>query len=193
MKAKNNLAKPIEIGNNSPKNPKPKIILIDMPVKCRDTLYQAGYNISVGSFGTPYIVPRCDSLFPVGRNTCQLPNCEEQDVIILNTSIITPSNQHIANPGNGVDTFWQDGTWGRIDPRPISMYYNAKPAFDNIINHGGIFIVVMGEKYNHQYHFGNKPAGYRNVQIKKSDYHSNYSFIKLFSDFNITNRYGYEI
>jgi hypothetical protein len=39
-----------------PKYPKPKVLLVDMPANSYDALRAAGFNVSEGSFGTPYAV-----------------------------------------------------------------------------------------------------------------------------------------
>ena len=111
--------------------PKPKILLVDMPDTCAAVLRKAGYNVAEGTFGRPYRVPASDALYYV-QNEWWLPNCDEQEIVIVNTSVPSPTGVvRLDSPGDGVYVFWQDGTNGLIDPRPLSMR-QAQPMFNNI-------------------------------------------------------------
>ena len=61
---------------------KPKILLIDLPSELTNKLKSAGFNVSAGTFGTPYKVEVSDNYQTVIPNP-NLPNFSEQEIIII--------------------------------------------------------------------------------------------------------------
>jgi len=68
---------------HQPKYPKPKILLLDLESEAESILKDAGYNVTSGSFGVPYKVPRDDNRSPVIPNG-SLPDFAEQEVVAVN-------------------------------------------------------------------------------------------------------------
>ncbi|MCK4548157.1 MAG: hypothetical protein KAW17_12030 [Candidatus Eisenbacteria sp.] len=136
------------------KYPKPKILLVDMPPKCAQVLSQAGYNVSVGTFGIPRAVDKCDNLFPMPSASADLPDYEEQEIVIANLARPEPADTPLEGlPGRGVGIVCQEGTEGVIDQRPLVMT-RVCPAFDRIREYGGIFIFFASEPYEVEYAIG---------------------------------------
>ncbi len=174
-----------------PKYAKPKIMLIDMPPACDRVLRDAGYNVSVGTFGTPRRVKRCDDLFWVSGSSASLPNCEEQEIIIANTSRPDPSDvQPGEGPGEGVEAFWEHGNRGVADPRPLAMHF-VRSAFDKVQEHGGIFIVFVSERYEIKYLYGASSHGV--IDERRELDLTNWWFLSDLWSFNVASARGTEI
>jgi len=134
-----------------PKYPKPKILAIDTDGPCSEALRKAGYNVTDGSFGIPYRVPESGDLFPVSLESASAPNCDEQEIVIASTFARSIADAVPARrPGPGVVGWWQRGTAGYINPRPIAMA-QYKQSFATIRSHGAIFIVELGDDFSIQY------------------------------------------
>jgi len=169
------------------KYPKPKILLIDMPPACEDTLRNAGYNVARGTFGTPYRVKQCDKLFYVSLESCSLPDYQEQEIIIANTSRPGATGSPPGEgPGEGVDAYWQEGTSGLVDPRPLFMG-EVCGSFDKIHEHGGLFIVLVSEKYGVDYFYGSR------LRMGSKKTLDNWSFLADMQGFYVTTLRGSEI
>ena len=67
----------------SARYPQPKILLIDMPDEAAVGLQTAGYNISLGSFGTPYQMPASAELQPIINSAKFVNNFAEQDIVVV--------------------------------------------------------------------------------------------------------------
>jgi hypothetical protein len=64
-----------------PKCPKLKILLVDLKSEAKSLLKAAGYNMTSGSFGVPYKVPRGDDYLPVIPHG-NLSNFAEHEVVV---------------------------------------------------------------------------------------------------------------
>jgi len=174
------------------KYPKPKILVVDLPPACTAALRSAGYNVATGTFGTPYAVPRSDSLCPVMTNSCSLPNSEEQEIIIASTACPDPDETMKGEKaGEGVDHVWQSAVHGDIDPRPLVMRM-VRPAFDRIRRSGGIFIVLLSHKYYINYIYGSW-TGYHGVSQRDRLREANWGFISDLDSFESHKALGEEI
>lgn len=67
----------------SPKYSRPQILLLDMQPETGDTLKAAGYNVTVGSFGSPYQVDKHDGFEPVITNDDLPFHLSEQEVVVI--------------------------------------------------------------------------------------------------------------
>lgn len=174
----------------SPKYPKPKILLIDMDDRCATALQAAGYNVCVGTFGTPYRVKPSKSLYYVSLSSSHLPNHEEQEIVVVNLLGPDPTDAPPGNvPGDTVKAFWQSCSDGLIDPRPITMFL-VRSAFDKILYHGGIFIVFAAPQNTTTYYSGNSyEVKYSPEEMKCS----NWGFLSEMAYLNVTDHYGHEI
>lgn len=133
------------------KYPKPKILLVDMPEACAVALEDAGFNIHKGTFGRPYKVKRCDSLACASIGDEDLPNIDEQEILIANALFDEPfDTTNSYEPGEGVSALWQSCKYGVIDPRPIAME-GAQRALSRMLEGGGLAIVFAGSRYQHRY------------------------------------------
>ena len=165
------MAKP----QSSPKFDRPNILLIDMDRKCEAALSSAGYNVSMGTFGIPFEVPRSDALYRASLDSHCLPNLEEQDIIILNMA--PPSaltGPYGGPPPLGVEQLWQRADAGIIDPRPISMTY-AAPIMNKLVRHNRVMIALAAARDEIIYHLGTKYSAARNVSITMEYNYSNWS------------------
>lgn len=120
---------------------KPKILLIDLPVACIDYVQSAGFNVSTGTFGSPYKVKLGDEYRPVIGEP-SLPNYTEQEIIFVDLTppetIDAPKGEKVTSEGE--NDWWAKCSRGEIDPRPIFMVA-ARRHFDRILKHGGLFVI----------------------------------------------------
>src|SRR5437773_485674 len=68
----------------------PKILLVDLDDAVKTTLEKEGYNVAVGTFGTPYKVQKHSGYEPVVVKA-SLPNYTEQEVIVVDLMPDDPS------------------------------------------------------------------------------------------------------
>lgn len=170
---------------------KPKILLIDIPSSCEDVLISAGYNVKSGTFGIPYPVPRSDKAYPVSKISFNLPNHEEQEIVIASTAR-PPSDESMQDEEveEGVDHLWQTAANGNIDPRPLAMF-STKPVFDRIWRFGGIFIVLLKAKYPVEYTFGSLKK-YSSVEEYSKIEKSSWGFLSELDSFTCNLAHGIE-
>ena len=171
---------------------KPKILLIDLPKELNEKLKSAGFNVTAGTFGSPYKVEVSDKYQPVIPNP-NLPNFSEQEIIIIDLTpppiLNSPAGKKITSEGE--DDWWAKCSLGFIDPRPYVMSW-VKESFDRILNNGGAFVIFA------------QPHLYQNIclarkqfdkfKIEKNIEFKNWSFLSILSDFLETKEdYGTEI
>jgi hypothetical protein len=160
---------------SSPTYAKPRILLVDMPEECECALIDAGYNVAAGTFGSTCSVQPSEGLHPVPMNTSELPDFEEQEIIVVNTSRPLPTGQcEVTNPGEGVSALWQRSNEGIIDPRPYVMT-EVRHAFDRVLSAGGIAIVLLDARYQVRYTIGSA-ARYRSFITEARIDRSSWSF-----------------
>lgn len=124
------------------KYPQPKILLIDMTEDVETGLRAKGLNITTGSFGTPYTVPKSNNLQPVIPNGYMPPNYTEQEIVIIDLTPKDPLSGPIGEKpvAPGTNDWWTSCEIGVIDPRArVMLKYQS--GFDRILDHGGIFMV----------------------------------------------------
>jgi len=171
---------------------KPKILLIDLPSKLTNKLKSAGFNVSAGTFGTPYKVEVSDNYQTVIPNP-NLPNFSEQEIIIIDLTappiLNSPAGKKITSEGE--DDWWAKCSLGFIDPRPYVMSW-VKESFDRILNNGGAFVIFA------------QPRLYQNIYLAEKDFdqlkfgevidEDNWSFLSILSNHLETKEeYGFEI
>ena len=138
-------SKPVS-GKEAVKYPKPKILLLGVDDEAADALTKIGFNISIGTFGTPYKVPNDGGYKPlIGK--AKLPNHTEQEIIIVDLSVPCfdtgpQGDKHL--PDSETD-LWAKCNRGFIDPRPRAAC-RVREAFDRTYSNGGIFIVFADAK-----------------------------------------------
>jgi hypothetical protein len=174
------------------KYPQPKILLIDMPSHAEVMLREAGYNVSVGSFGTPYKVPKTDKLLPVINHSALPINFTEQDIVVVDLALPKavdelPGEKHTSD---GQNDWWASCKWGIIDPRPRLMV-QAQEDFDRILTHGGVFIIFAEQRISQKLAFGH--IKYQ-AFVKESDIsYDNWSFLSILDCMNVKSYQGQEI
>lgn len=164
---KNNVQKPDEpsepkqIANSNPplvtvKYPKPNIVLMDIDPKVAEVLRKQGFNISEGSFGTPYKVgeqtsPRNDRVYTVLSNSSIPEHLLEQEIIIVDLAqkevAEKPFGTELILKQSG-EPLYARAPFGIVNPRPVDMW-RCRSDFDKIYHHGGIFIVFAGHKWGY--------------------------------------------
>jgi len=186
---------PVEEAAKEPKGPKylkPNILLVDMPSQCKEVLCRAGYNVAVGSFGTPYRVKASTKLMHVSTKSVVLPNYEEQEVVLVDTEGPKAVDKVIEDaPVEGVDEVWQSCESGIIDPRPRAMRLVRK-AFERIWNHGGVFVVFVSDKEKIKYIYGHADQ-YGGFSQRERFALSNWSFLGDLDSVDASSAYGQEI
>lgn len=159
---------------------KPKILLIDLPSELTNKLKSAGFNVSAGTFGSPYKVEVSDEYQPVIPNP-NLPNFSEQEIIIIDLTLPqildSPAGKKITSEGE--DDWWAKCSLGFIDPRPYVMSW-VKESFDRILNNGGAFVIFA------------QPRLYQNIYLAEKDFdqikfgevidEDNWSFLSILSN-----------
>lgn len=171
---------------------KPKILLIDLPNELTNKLKSSGFNVSAGTFGSPYKVEVSDEYQPVIPNP-NLPNFSEQEIIIIDLTLPqildSPAGKKITSEGE--DDWWAKCSLGFIDPRPRVMSW-VKKSFDRILNNGGVFVIFA------------QPRLYQNIYLAEKDFdqlkfgevidEDNWSFLSILSNhLEIKEEYGFEI
>lgn len=180
-----------------PGNPKyqhPKILTIDTDPKVSDVLIKEGYNVSVGTFGKPYKVPKSSNYNPVVVDA-SLPNYTEQEIIIVDLIPGTLNSRSPAEkmvPNEELD-WWAKCNFGQIDPRPRAMVI-VQDSFDRILANGGAFVVFSDSRHSQELvlarYYANRYQGF-SVDQKIPD--DNWSFLSILSNLTITSDDGEEI
>ncbi len=175
-----------------PEYHKPKVFLVDMPDTCREVLAHSSYTVATGSFGRPYRISRSNECSHVTLESTKLPNKEEQEIWVVNTrcppaSPCPPKNE----PGEGVNTFWQQCHRGSIDGRPLAMHF-VREDVDQIMRHGGFIILLADARYDITYARGSKHQ-YEGFRVDGDDQYSSWGFCELLDRLRTTEARGEEI
>jgi hypothetical protein len=132
---------------------KPRILLVDIDPDSVTALRDAGFNVTVGSLGTPTVVKPSVDLLAVSFDSVSLKGLEEQEIVVVNTRRPPSVNQSITRPNKGLSGVFQAGNLGFIDPRPLAMRH-VRGECERILEHGGIFILIMSSEYEITYFDG---------------------------------------
>ncbi len=168
---------------NDPKYPKPKILLIDLEEEIESKLKTSGYNISTGSFGSPYKVNKEDK-YNFIYSDAEMPTVRDQEIFILDQHIKkildTKPMRKITREGD--TDIRVRHIHGVVDPRPILMNF-AKTDLAAVWKNGGIFIVFSDQEIFHEYVVSRKGVyGWQN----ENDFEKNlWSFLPFLTDKNI--------
>jgi len=129
---------------------KPNILLLDVLSDCARVLRAAGYNVSEGSFGKAYEVERSGRAHLVSLESVELPNLNEQEVIVVNLAGAEFGDAPQSQPGVGVTHYWQSAESGVITPRAFAMHAH-KTNFDKVFNHAGLLVVLTSQQHTFEY------------------------------------------
>ena len=184
---------PMAIESAPPKYQHPKILLIDMASEIGKPLEKDGYNISTGTFGTPYKVHRDSNYQPVVVNAT-LPKFTEQEIIIID---LVPGDPKPEPPDEKIVPMGELGWWakcnlGVIDPRPQAMVF-VQDKFNRILDNGGSFVIFSDERDQQELVFAKDTGGYMGLSIKEKINYDNWSFLSILSNLTITHDHGEEI
>ncbi len=162
--------------------PKPKIALIDCVPEAAELLISRGYNALAGSFGRRYRVKREGRFVPVEFKP-DLPNYQEQEIVVIDLSGDEPTeNPAVQAKGlSGVKQFWASANTGVVDPRPIVMAHASK-AFDQILRHGGVFIVFCQPRTRYDLCLGEGDSYGHFVNHPKQLNYDNFSFLTVLNE-----------
>ncbi len=167
------------------KFPRPKILLMDMEDETEVVLKAAGYNVSTGSFGVPYKVPKSDSFQPVIANGKLPPGFTEQEIIVIDLvpadPLENPRGEKHTSPGE--NDWWASCNSGVIDPRSRSMAY-AQDFFNRIRSHGGTFIIFAHVRDLQKLIWGHTGAYNQLVEVDKILY-DNWCFLSVLDSENL--------
>jgi len=171
---------------------KPKILLIYLSDKVLVRVREAGFNVSSGTFGSPYKVELGDGYIPVIFEA-NLPNYTEQEIIIID---LTPPETIDGPEGEkgismGENDWWAKCSLGKIDPRPRVMTHVRKD-FDRILHSGGLFVIFAQPRLHYDLVWAKKD---HYLHISKEIPADNWSFLSILSanHFVIKEDYGEEI
>jgi hypothetical protein len=171
---------------------KPRILCIDIDANSVAALRSAGFNVSVGSFGSPSEVPKRGDYIRVSLDTVCLPDIEEQEIVIANNACPPATNRgSITPPGEGVEAIFQSCENGVIDPRPFAMSICGRHC-ERILNHGGIFIVLLSNRYEVSY-LSAIHSNYGSLRTQNTHSSTNWSFLHVLTEMGCESRNGSEI
>jgi hypothetical protein len=148
-----------------------------------DTLKAAGYNVTVGSFGSPYKVDKHDGFEPVITNDDLPLHLSEQEIVVIdlfpNDPIAQSPEEKHTSPGE--NDWWASCSQGVIDPRPRSMAVNQE-ALDRILSHGGVFVIFAYPRHLQKLIWGHLEYGHL-VETDKIPF-DNWSFLSILNSEN---------
>lgn len=173
-----------------PIRPRPQVMLIDLDNEAGDVLKAAGYNVTVGSFGTPYKVARGSGLTVV-KHSHQLTGYTEQDIVIVDTA--RPDAVSNTEPGEsvrGILQLWASHESGEIDPRPLAMSL-VKEKLDRILESGGVFIVFVHPKEGMTLTLGR--LGVRGLDVARTRFEDTWSFLSVLGAVNTSVDHGQDM
>lgn len=159
---------------------KPKILLVDLPESVLEAGINEGYNVSIGSFGTPYHVQASGEVevLHFGR---AIKNHREQEIIFVDTmppdTVDRPESRSVVPPG--AKGWWVRHTSQVVDPRPRMMEV-VRESFDRILDHGGVLVVFAGPRFSNEL-FLAENNGFRPVIDRRLSV-DNWSFCSMLND-----------
>ena len=168
---------------NCLKYPKPNILLIDIKDQSKEKLLAEGYNISTGSFGSPYKIPQSDKFLPVITNHT-LCDYSEQEIVIIDLVPNNPLSKPIGEKcvSDGENDWWAKCSQGIIDPRIRTMCW-VQDDFDRILQHGGLFVIFADCRRQQDLKFGCIDRG-SFIYSRDIDF-DNWSFLSTLTDKHI--------
>jgi hypothetical protein len=185
-------AKPANPEASSPRYPKPNVLLVDLKDHSEAVLRAAGYNVHVGTLGTPYSVEKSNKYQIVPRDY-KIPNYAEQEIVIVDLAPNDMRKQATSTVEavEGNSDYWAKCNHGSIDPRPIaSRIYRS--SFDTILSYGGVFVVFADTETTTEIIYARSTS--RGLDTSSSDFEL-WSFLTLLREdhFRIEFQQGKEI
>lgn len=172
---------------------KPKILFIDFLDAAYGYAKSKGYNVYLGTFGSPFKVTKGSGYLPIICNS-KLPNYTEQEIIFIDLmppeALESPEGHEPISTGE--KKFWGKTNTGIIDPRSSIMFMVSKD-FDRILWYGGLFVIFAQSRGRNVY-WGRETYD-KSVSIDTNVHIDNWSFLSVFSpeNFDIKSDNGTEI
>ena len=170
---------------------KPKILLIDIDEQSELALKSAGYNVSTGSFGRPYSVPKKSGFQPLVANA-KFPPYAEQEIVVIDLATdepISAPTDAVSAPDGEMD-WWAKCNTGVLDPRPRIMAA-LQSNFDRILYAGGVFIIFADSRDMQEIVWAK--LKFNTLHIDREISFDNWSFLSTLSKLNATHDVGEEI
>jgi hypothetical protein len=175
------------------KYPRPKILLVDMDESTADALQREGYNVSTGTFGRPYEVPKGSNYGPVIIKA-SLPNYTEQELIVVDLvpgkTLDGPKGEKM-RPMEELD-WWAKCSDGLIDPRPRAMAM-AQKALDRIMDTGGAFVIFADSRDQQDMVLARQARQYSDFYVHEPIRADNWGFLSVLSNVVVTSDIGEEM
>ncbi|MDQ3566022.1 MAG: hypothetical protein M3436_18680 [Pseudomonadota bacterium] len=175
------------------KHPKPKVLLLDIDDGAAEALADKGFNVTRGTFGTPYKVPKSGNYPIIGR--AKLPNHQEQEIVVVDLHV----EEYDAGPSG--EKHWPDSEpdlWakchkGFIDPRPRAMW-QVREAFDRILGMGGVFVIFADAKQHQEVQYACLSGGHFPRLYDERPFHGDiWDFLSTCQTFEIGDDRGEEM
>lgn len=165
----------------------PQVLLLDVDTASELALREAGFNISTGSFGTPYKIAARDGMQQVIENGHLPANYTEQEIIIADLVSRPPTDlgrgQTASSPRQA--SWWTRADTGLIDPRP-SFMSTFRGDFDRTVEYGGVFVIFADARHNEgNFVFGHlgRDAFGRDQFMREDFYCDNWSMLSLLAPY----------
>jgi hypothetical protein len=173
------------------KYPKPKVLLVDLPISASQALIEKGFNVSVGSFGKPYKVQKSSSYQPL-IGSGKLPNYTEQEIVVIDLhydDLASGPGEERHHP-EGEQDIWAKCDQGFIDPRPRTAW-QVFETFDRAHSMGGIFVVFADAKVSIEMQLARMAYSHFRPEFRfdRDVWH----FISELSDMGVTADHGFEM
>ncbi len=130
-----------------PRFSRPKVILIDLGEEVVQTVRAAGYLVTSGTLGRPYLMQPNDE-FVRPFVSYDLPGFTEQEVVVVQHSPPEPSNNPTGRAPRVTSepTLWASRKYGVIDTRPWAAHIFARDDVARILSYGGIAVCFCTPK-----------------------------------------------
>ena len=172
---------------------RPKVFLIDIEDEAARALKEQGYNVSIGSFGAPYRVPKSDKFVPVIVNGDIPPDFGEQEIVVVDicprTVLDKCEGEKHTPPGE--NDWWAGCNKGKVDPRPRMMAWMQKK-LDRILSHGGVFLIFGDSRETQKVVWAHKDH-YDILRSESDIHHDNWCFLSVLSSLDVRSDLGKEI
>ena len=175
----------------------PKVLLMDMGEDVRDVVRATGFDVSTGSFGTPYRVPIHDGFVRLVYNHDLPKDFAERDIVVVDTEPADVLDRAGDAPpvAPGEDGWWASCGWGMVDPRPKVMAIFADQC-NKMLAHGSIFVVFAHPRQSQSLHWGHNSYGHLSSGSSMVRAHDNWAFLPIFGaqeHLQVTSEEGEEI
>lgn len=176
------------------KYPKPKVLLLNVKDNAAEALIKCGFNVCVGSLGTPYNVGKDDGYQPV-IGKAKLPNYTEQEIVIVDLHFedFDDGPDGEKHRPDGEPDLWAKCDRGYIDPRPRTAF-QVREAFDRTLDAGGVFVVFADARSGVELVIARKEAGrFGGLYDQRQFPHNEWHFVNELCDANVRDDHGTEM